>query len=443
MRIGKSFLVTSYMIVLLLSGSHLAGGTLNERAIAYWKDSFRMFLENNEKESAVSDGFCHVVYALNGGENHVDNKTQLAIDDFPVTLEVPTRDGYNFAGWYTDSNYKNKITEIINPAISEMILYAKWTPVIDNYHNVESYCYKCSDFSDEKKKTLPECEYQFLEHISIPSMPATRESDYRNNFISEDAQCMQGLCYTPDYILMTAYSESESKHGSLMIFDRETGEFLVTLAMKRNSHLGGVAFDGKNIWICHSEDKSLERLSYAWVQKIAESGAKYYVDISGITEQYPITNSPSCITCYGGRIWVATHVILFNGEMISYSFDEETGELLPLGEYKIPKCVQGVTFDEEGSVYFSTSYGRKNSSYLKAYTSLLELEKNLEQPAVEVEMPPCSEGVVFEEGALKILFESASEKYFEGTDGNGKCIAPLDSLLEIERTSLWEQDCNE
>lgn len=430
-------------MVLLLGGSHLAGGTLIERAIAYWEDTLMTLREKNEEYDAVGDGFCHVVYALNGGENHEGNKTQLAIDDFPVTLEVPSRDGYNFAGWYTDSSFKNKIIEIVNPAISEMVLYAKWTPVIDNYHNVESYCYKCSDFSDEKRKTLPECEYQFLEHISIPSMPATRESDYRNHFISEDAQCMQGLCYTPDYILMTAYSESESEHGSLMVFDKETGEFLVTLAMKRNSHLGGVAFDGKNVWICHSQDKTLERLSYSWVSQIAKSGAKYYVDVSGITEQYPIANSPSCITCFGDRIWVATHEVLFNGEMVSYSFDEEIRELLPICEYKIPKCVQGIAFDENGSVYFSTSYGRKNSSYLKAYVSLLELEKSLEHPAVEVEMPPCSEEVVYEEGTLKILFESASEKYFEGTDGNGQCIAPLDSLLEIEKKSFWERNCYE
>lgn len=430
-------------MVLLLSDTHLAGVSLIEKAIAHRENSSHSLFEKEEENFAVSDGFCHVVYALNGGENHPENKTQLAIEDFPIRLEVPTREGYNFAGWYTDGNFKNKIIEIINPAISEMVLYAKWTPVIDNYHNVESYGYNLSEFSAETQKTLPECEYQFLEHISIPGMPATRESDYLNHYISEDAQCMQGLCYTPDYILMTAYSESESEYGSLMVFDRESGEFLVTLAMKRNSHLGGVAFDGKNIWICHSEDKTLERLAYSWVSKIAESGAKYYVDVSGITEQYPIANSPSCITCYGGRIWVATHVILFNGEMVSYSFDEETGELLPLCEYKVPKCVQGVAFDENGSVYFSTSYGRKNSSYLKAYTSLLELEKNLEYPAVEVEMPPCSEGVVFEDGALKILFESASEKYFEGTDGNGKCTAPLDSLLEIEKASLWEQNCDE
>ena len=73
------------------------------------------------------------------------------------------------------------------------------------------------------------------------------------------------------------------------------------------------------------------------------------------------------------------------------------------------------------------------ASYLKAYTSLLELEKNLEEPAVEVEMPPCSEEIVCVEDSLKLLFESASEKYFEGTDGRGKSNSPIDKILVIEK----------
>ena len=437
MRIGKLFLVISYVMVLLLGGTRLAGVSMKEEAVTEWLDSFCAFFEKDEENQTNGNGFCHVIYALNGGENHCDNKTQIAIDDFPMALEIPTREGYNFAGWYTDSNFQNKVTELDNPVISEIVLYAKWTESIDNYDNVETYPYTIAKFADENQKMLRECEYQFLDYITIPGMPATRESDRKNNYISEDAQCMQGLCYTPDYILMTAYSESEEAYGSLMVFDRETGEFLVTLAMKRNSHLGGIAFDGKNIWVCHSEAKTLERISYATVKKIAESGAKYYVDVSGIIEEYPLKNTPSAISCYGGRIWVATHVILFDGQMIGYHYDEEVGELLPLQEYRIPKCVQGVAFDNNGAVYFSSSYGRNNSSYLMAYDSLLSLHEELDAPAIEVEMPPCSEGVAFVENRLFILFESASQKYLEGTDGHGSCLAPLDSLLEINTASIW------
>ena len=156
-----------------------------------------------------------------------------------------------------------------------------------------------------------------------------------------------------------------------------------------------------------------------------------------LPEEYPISNTPSCITCYGGRIWVATHTEVFNGKMISYEFDKEQGKLVALSEYQIPQKVQGVAFDANGSIYLSTSLGRKNSSYLKAYTSLIALDKNPSDPAMKIEMLPCSEEVVFVDGSLFILFESASEKYFEGTDGKGVSSSPLDSLLEIEIASIW------
>ena len=74
---------------------------------------------------------------------------------------------------------------------------------------------------------------------------------------------MQGLCFTPDYVIMTAYTEDKNEPGALMVFDRETGDYLVTLGMKKDSHLGGVAFDGENLWVCHSNSNTLERIYQA------------------------------------------------------------------------------------------------------------------------------------------------------------------------------------
>ncbi len=378
----------------------------------------------------------HVVYALNGGANHEDNETVIFKEDIPYVLEIPTRDGYNFAGWYTDSDFKNKVTELGEETASEIILYAKWTENIDNYYNVEMYAYE-RYFKNENKKALKDCEYSFLEEVKIPGMPATRESDYKNNYTTDSGQVMQGLCFTPEYILITAYAQEKDSPGMLMVFDRESGEYLISLQMDKESHLGGVAFDGENVWVCHSQNNTLERISYDLIDYIAESGSKYCVDATGVAEEYAISNSPSCITCYGGRIWVATHTEVFNSEMISYSYDEVEDKLVAIRAYQIPKKVQGIAFDDNGSVYLSTSLGRTNSSYLKAYTSLLELDKYPTKPTMEVEMPPCSEEVVFVEDSLFILFESASKKYFEGTDGKGTSTSPLDSLLRIETASIW------
>lgn len=434
MHIGRGILITLYVTICLLGGIHLADVSDKKQAFESMFDSFASICE---EEKHTDEACLHVAYALNGGSNHEENKTLIYRKNFPVKLEIPTREGYNFAGWYTDSNFQNKITELNNYALSEIVLYAKWTENIDNYYNVEMYPYELTGFTKENQKTLKDCNYHFLEYIVIPGMPSTRENDYKNNYITETAQIMQGLCFTPDYILMTAYAETGFVSGTLMIFDRETGEYLVSLKMKPNSHLGGIAYDGENIWICHSESRTVERISYDFICRIAESGAKFCVDTAGMFDEYVISNTPSCITCYGGRIWVATHTEIFDGKMVSYKFDKEQGKLIALFEYQIPQKVQGVAFDTDGSVYFSTSLGRKKSSYLKVYPSLMALDVNLAHPAAEVEMPPCSEEVAFVDGSLFILFESASKKYFEGTDGKGVSVSPLDALLEIETASIW------
>ena len=123
--------------------------------------------------------------------------------------------------------------------------------------------------------------------------------------------------------------------------------------------------------------------------------------------------------------------------MISYNYDSEKDTLIALSSYRIPSKVQGVDFDENGNVYLSTSYGRNNSSYLKVYSSLLALNKRPNDPSVKIEMPPCSEEVAISGERIYVLFESASEKYFEGTDGIGRTSAPIDKVLEVDVASIW------
>lgn len=57
---------------------------------------------------------------------------------FHVKHNVPTRSGYHFVGWYTDSKYKNQISVIEKGSEGSLTLYAKWTkeisPVCQLHH---------------------------------------------------------------------------------------------------------------------------------------------------------------------------------------------------------------------------------------------------------------------------------------------------------------------
>ena len=65
-------------------------------------------------------------YIMDGGVNHEENPTKIYSDQsYPFTLYRPTKNGYTFEGWYTDSSFTNKITAIT--AFSTYTLYARWT----------------------------------------------------------------------------------------------------------------------------------------------------------------------------------------------------------------------------------------------------------------------------------------------------------------------------
>jgi hypothetical protein len=276
---------------------------------------------------------------------------------------------------------------------------------------------------------LRDLDYSFLEELDIPGMPDTREDDVLNRYIFSQAQAPQGVCLTDEFVLISSYSTEDDCMGELMVFDRESGSYLVTLGMDENSHLGGIAYDGENVWVCNSHENTIERISYDFIQLMAYENTGDVVDAREVVDEYAVKNTPSCITYYGGRLWVATHTRMLNSKMVAYHLDSGTDKLTALSEYKIPSKVQGIAFDEEGGVYLSTSYGRSESSYLLCYSSVIALATSPGRSEKRVEMPPCSEELEVYGDDLYVLFESAGEKYLEGTDGKGTSLSPLDKLL--------------
>ncbi len=68
-----------------------------------------------------------ITYKLNGGKNNKNNPSNYYITTSNITLKNPTRTGYTFAGWYSDSKYKTKVTTIKKGSTGNKTLYAKWT----------------------------------------------------------------------------------------------------------------------------------------------------------------------------------------------------------------------------------------------------------------------------------------------------------------------------
>lgn len=69
----------------------------------------------------------NIAYNLNGGTNNSGNPATYTITSAKITLKAPTKTGYSFAGWYTDAECTDVITEIASGSYGVVELFAKWT----------------------------------------------------------------------------------------------------------------------------------------------------------------------------------------------------------------------------------------------------------------------------------------------------------------------------
>ena len=80
----------------------------------------------------------NINYVLNGGTNSTENPGTYTVKD-TVTFKNPTRQGYTFQGWYTDSALSNRIVEIPVGSTGDKTVYAKWAEATNTAYKEEHY----------------------------------------------------------------------------------------------------------------------------------------------------------------------------------------------------------------------------------------------------------------------------------------------------------------
>lgn len=109
-----------------------------------------------------------ITYYLDGGKNSVDNRNAYNMSEKDITLANPTKAGYRFLGWYSDSSYKNKVTKIKAGLHEDLSLYAKWEIIT---YSVE-YFLDGGTVSGTMKKTF-----------TIKDLPLTLPLAEKSNFV--------------------------------------------------------------------------------------------------------------------------------------------------------------------------------------------------------------------------------------------------------------------
>lgn len=76
-----------------------------------------------------------ISYELNDGTNNNNNPSSYTIETPTITLQDPTKSGFDFVGWFDENG--NKVTEITTNSYGDRTLYAEWTEIpIENLYTV-------------------------------------------------------------------------------------------------------------------------------------------------------------------------------------------------------------------------------------------------------------------------------------------------------------------
>lgn len=182
-------------------------------------------------------------------------------------------------------------------------------------------------------KKLTDYTYTIITKYAIPGLAPTADDDLTKGYIQCNNLCPQGFYFAGDYLLTTAYCMDDIHNSCIFIYNKNSGAYLRTIVLDQKSHVGGVAYDGENVWICHAGDKALECISYKELKNYA-SGKQGMVARNTVTLK-AINTKPSAVTYNeaDGRLWVAEYVSLpkYKDGKIPYmaAYQYEDGELVP------------------------------------------------------------------------------------------------------------------
>lgn len=234
-------------------------------------------------------------------------------------------------------------------------------------------------------------------------------------FVSKN-MVTQAITFAGKYILLTAYDYFGEEKSVVYVINRKTGKYITTMALPDSYHVGGMAYDGYNIWI--STGSAVSCFTYDDIVSAVNSSEDSY-QIAYKTK-CEVKTQASFVTYYKKKLWIGEHVENRSSKMYGYSISGKKS--MPVLEktfsMTIPSRTQDVLFLSNGTMILSRS-NQISSKSSKYYISELRKYKpawgkktkgniKIKTSKGKLVMPPMMEGISYKSGYLYTSFESAS-----------------------------------
>ncbi|MBR3815929.1 MAG: hypothetical protein IKJ27_04305 [Clostridia bacterium] len=287
------------------------------------------------------------------------------------------------------------------------------------------------------------------------------------------AMTPQGICVTEDYIFISAYCnikkykteleenkdygtnseklEREADHKThnsvIYIIDRESGEYIKNMVLPDANHVGGLATDGKVIFVAKSADKQVSVIKLTQVERVLNTKSL------SVKVKYDFTVDCGCtasfVTYHDGYLWVGVFNEKNNGELNAFTVNSKDYELTEKYSLEIPAKANGACFTEidgETCLAVNTSYGRKNVSqvYLFSVSDYATGKMVINEKSRYI-APPLIQNCCIYDGKVYNIFESAASCYseVEADLGMKSTRCAVDRVCIGDENKLFNWHCEE
>lgn len=244
----------------------------------------------------------------------------------------------------------------------------------------------------------------------------------------------QSLTFAGQYLLISAYDYTKTQESVIYVMDKVTRKYKTTIVLPHTGHLGGLAYDGKNIWMTHG--KKLECISYQTVKNAVKSGAAF-VEIFDLLSVCTTPETVSYVSYYKGKLWAGAYSETAKKYMYGYTIHNKSSvpTLSRTNRILMPNRTQGVAFTSGGKMIVSrscqTMKGRSGfMSRIDTYKptwnlSKTSIKKNKRKTSIKV--PPMNEGIAIRGSYTYVIYESPAFS---------ECQAPMDRITAFKTKEI-------
>ena len=236
------------------------------------------------------------------------------------------------------------------------------------------------------------------------------------------------------YILISAYCDCGANHRSVIyMINGETKEYITTLILDANMHVGGIAWDGTYIWVCDSASgKYLRAYKYSSAQNAV--GHNYWTLSTAASQS--VATTPSFLCYANGYLYVGTFSTTATQTTI-YFYSTSDTTLTKEGSFTISGAtkIQGISI-RGSSMVITSSYGRTNASQVYVFVDSANQFKvsgvtYKTSDAKSYSFANMAEGCYIGSSYTYFLFESGAKTYRESSNTR-----PLDQYVRFKNTTL-------